>query len=218
MEAATTTTDGDEVGSGVAKSLYTRNSSGMVREVSTLDMLAYNAAAASGTGMALVIGLFFVFASFPGANLWVALLVPYAVIGVVWITFSLLSATFPRAGGDYLFGSRVLHPVVGLASTIATTGSTLLAVGLWGLFMVSVGLAPTFAIIGLTTHHPWWVHASETISTQGLGTADRVRRHSDHVGAVDAANEADRTRNDLVDDNRDGRLLRRVLRHACHTK
>jgi amino acid transporter len=45
--------------------------------------------------------------------------------------------------------------------------STILAVGLFGVFMVNVGLAPTFAIIGLTTHHPWWVHASETISQKG---------------------------------------------------
>ncbi|MEN3284294.1 MAG: hypothetical protein V7607_5434 [Solirubrobacteraceae bacterium] len=150
-----------------APALYARNASGMVREVSLVDMLAYNAAAASGTGMALVIGLFFAFAAFPGANLYVALPLALAAIGVVWVTFGLLSATFPRAGGDYLYGSRVIHPVVGLASHLAVFLSTILAVGLWGVFMVNAGLAPTFAIIGLTTNHPWWVHASETISQKG---------------------------------------------------
>jgi amino acid transporter len=147
--------------------LYTRNASGMVREVSIWDMLAYNAAAASGTGMALVIGLFFVFASFPGANIYIALPAALAVIGVVWVTFSLMSATFPRAGGDYLFGSRVIHPIVGLASHLAMFLSTVLAVGLFGAFMTNVGLAPTLTIIGVTTGHPSWVRAAETISQRG---------------------------------------------------
>jgi amino acid transporter len=154
--------------SGIAApSLYTRNSSGMVREVSIWDMLSYNAAAASGTGLVLAIGLFFVFGSFPGANLYIALPLALLAVGVVWITFSLLMATFPRAGGDYLFGSRVIHPIVGLASNTAVFLSTIMAVGLFGAFMVNVGLAPTLTIIGVTTGHPWWVHAAETLSQRG---------------------------------------------------
>lgn len=150
------------------KSLYTRNSSGMVREVSALDMVGYNAAAAAGgTGIALAIALFYVFASFPGANLYIALPVALAVSGLVWVTFAVMSATFPRAGGDYLIGSRSLGPRVGLASHFAVFLSTIISVGLWGSFIVRIGLAPTFAIIGVTTHHPWWVHASETLSQRG---------------------------------------------------
>ncbi|MBS1881467.1 MAG: APC family permease [Actinobacteria bacterium] len=150
-----------------SKALYTRNSSGMVREVSIWDMLAYNASAAGGTGLVLVIGLFFAFAAFPGANLYIALPLTLVTMAGVWITFSLLTATFPRAGGDYLFGSRILHPIAGLWSNASMAISSAIAFGLYGFFMVNVGLAPTFTIIGVSTGHPWWVHAAETISSKG---------------------------------------------------
>jgi amino acid transporter len=152
---------------GSPRASYTRKSSGMVREVSLIDMIVYGAAAPGGIGITLVIGLFFVFAAFPGANLYVALPIAFALVGAVWITFALLAATFPRAGGDYLYASRVIHPVVGLTSNIAVFASSLLGVGFWGGALVSIGIGPTFVIIGLTTGNSWWVSASETLSQKG---------------------------------------------------
>lgn len=151
---------------GQAPSLYTRNSSGMVREISVWDMIAYNAGVA-GSGLALAIGLFFIFAAFPGANIYIALPVALLLVGTIWLTFSLLMATFPRAGGDYLFGSRVLHPVVGLWSNGAMALAAFGSFGLWGMLFTTVGLAPTFTIIGVATGHTWWVEAGETISQKG---------------------------------------------------
>lgn len=148
-------------------SLYTRNASGMVREVSTLDMMAYNASATAGTGMMLVILIFALFAIFPGANVYVAVVVGYLVAGIIITTFALLTSAFPRAGGDYLFGSRVIHPVVGLGSNIGVFLSTILGLGLFGVFTVTIGIAPIFNIIGVTTGNSWWQNAAATVSHRG---------------------------------------------------
>ena len=63
---------------------FTRNATGLVRELSLLDMITYNASVATPLGAALAFGLFYVYAAFPGANLVVAFL-----LGLFGILFTI---------------------------------------------------------------------------------------------------------------------------------
>ena len=54
---------------------FTRKDTGLVRELSLIDMISYNAAVATPLGVALAIALFYVWAALPGANLVIALVV-----------------------------------------------------------------------------------------------------------------------------------------------
>src|SRR5438876_2409687 len=92
---------------------FTRNATGLVREVSMWDALIMNT-----LGMNVAVGSVLLLqqapAIFPGGNLVLAV-----VIGTLLMTFTLLlvysefSAAMPRSGGDYVFVSRVLHPFLG---------------------------------------------------------------------------------------------------------
>jgi basic amino acid/polyamine antiporter, APA family len=145
-------------------SAYARKATGMVREVPLIDMFAFNAAGVGGIAFALLVGLYFAFVAFPGGNLVLALVIALPLVGFVWVTFSLVGAVFPRVGGDYVFGSRVIHPVVGLASNLGVFVSTILALGAWvALMTTTIAAAPVLSVVGTTTGRKWWLDAASTI-------------------------------------------------------
>jgi amino acid transporter len=92
---------------------FTRNATGLVREVSMWDALIMNT-----LGMNVAVGSVLLLqqapAIFPGGNMVLAV-----VIGTVIMAFTLLwvysefAAAMPRSGGDYVFVSRALHPFLG---------------------------------------------------------------------------------------------------------
>src|ERR1700722_722151 len=84
---------------------YARKATGLVREISLVDMLAFNAAGPGGIVISLLTGLFYVFAAFPGGNLVLGLVIALLLVGFIWVTFALVGSVFPRVGGDYLYAS-----------------------------------------------------------------------------------------------------------------
>jgi len=143
---------------------FARKATGLVRELSLLDMITYNASVATPLGVALAIALFYVWAALPGANLTIALVL--GLVGIIFpiVTFALLSAAMPRVGGDYAYISRIMHPSLALASNlcyliVALMGSAFVAVA--GVRLV---IAPTLAIVGVLGGYSSWVNASTTVS------------------------------------------------------
>jgi len=131
----------------IAPGGYARKATGLVRQVTGIDQLLFNAASTTPLGLALVFGLF-ALVLFPRGNPYVAVIIAL-VIGIpVWVTFSLMSAAIPRIGGDYTFNSRILHPIVGLAGNLSVFISTAIAMGLWSWWFGTQGLSPAFSVIG----------------------------------------------------------------------
>ncbi|HYK28594.1 MAG TPA: amino acid permease [Streptosporangiaceae bacterium] len=94
-------------------SLFVRQSSGLVREVSVLNALFYNCAAFIGTGVGwytafyglafLPVGLFGPFSTYG----WAAIIT--AAFGILLgLIFASLATVMPRSGGDYVFTSRFI--------------------------------------------------------------------------------------------------------------
>ena len=135
--------------SGTGK-LYTRNATGLVRELSLIDQITY-----SFTGSTpLVSGLFistFLLVVFPRTNLVAAIAISALASVAVWILFALMTATMPKVGGDYVFNSRILHPALGFGANLCTVAVMPLVVGLVATWMATLGLAPTFSVIGFVT-------------------------------------------------------------------
>ena len=131
--------------------IFTRKSTGLVREVSLFDQLVFNATATSPLGTVLVFGLF-ALVLFPRANPYIALIVALLLGVFVWTTFALLSAAIPRIGGDYTFNSRILHPVIGFAGNLCAFVSAAIAAGLWAWWLANQALSPAFGVIGDVTH------------------------------------------------------------------
>ena len=102
--------------------LFVRNSTGLVREVSKWDALIMNS-----LGMNVALGAIFLLlqapGNFPGGSMLLAIAIGTIVMAftLLWV-YSEFSAAMPRAGGDYVFVSRALHPIAGWLMVVSTRG------------------------------------------------------------------------------------------------
>jgi amino acid transporter len=92
---------------------FQRKATGLVRQVTMWDAFWMNS-----IGGALGLGVAFMFyqgpALFPGGNPVVATLIATVVCAFTFIyVYARFSAAMPRSGGDYVFVSRALHPILG---------------------------------------------------------------------------------------------------------
>jgi amino acid transporter len=139
--------------------VFIRRSSGLTRQVSARDALAY-CAMNPGLLYAFVYAMFVIplFASYGGANLPLAVLpvlLMFPIAGLYWY----YSVTMPRSGGEYVYISRTIHP----------------ALGLFACWMISI---TAISWLGLLTD--WWLKWS---------VADSLIAHgimSERQGLIDA--------------------------------
>lgn len=142
--------DSDAAGAGGLPSLYTRNATGLVREVSLADHVIFNFTSATALVSGLVVTSFVV-AVFPRANYLVALALALVLSLGLWTCIALLTATLPKVGGDYVFNSRILHPAIGFAFNLCVVAISPLTAGLVAGFMATLGLSPAFSAIATVT-------------------------------------------------------------------
>src|SRR5947199_9597888 len=100
--------------------LFTRNATGLVRELSGFD--AFNlvfSAVLIPVGITQVMG--FTPQFWPHANMLVSFLIATPLVltfGLVYLYFTML---MPRSGGDYVWLSRTVHPMVGFVANVSVT-------------------------------------------------------------------------------------------------
>src|SRR6185312_8304046 len=113
--------------------------------------------------------------TFTGANIALAFALTFALCVPHFVTYGWLSSAMPRSGGDYLFLSRVVHPLAGFIANgiislvfIAGLGNVALtvitgvislfsvrAVARWAIGLFSIGLVGAIAaLISLLTVTP----------------------------------------------------------------
>ncbi len=89
--------------------------------------------------------------SFFGANVGLAIVLMAVSAIPFYVSTSMLSSAMPRAGGDYVWQSRVLHPSVGFAATFsAWTVWQWYFASFLGVVITTIGLQPFFALLGLS--------------------------------------------------------------------
>jgi APA family basic amino acid/polyamine antiporter len=115
-----------------SKSLFVRQSSGLVRDVSTANALFFNIAAFVGTAVGWAITFYSLGPEWKGwgvsACAWMALLTGVAGFFLARI-FAALTAAMPRSGGDYVFTSRIISPFWGWIESWTLVGSALTIIG-----------------------------------------------------------------------------------------
>lgn len=149
--------------------VFARKSSGIVREFSLWDAAWYGILAGG-----LLYSLYYVFpaitVTLPGLNL--PLGYALALIGLVPVVavYAGIGSAMPRMGGDYLFQSRTLHPLVGFSFAFAWEVFMFVA------FVVSGGIAA--ATTGLSPMLTWFgvTYDSESLASAGkwFGTANGI--------------------------------------------
>ncbi|MGI0091330.1 MAG: hypothetical protein ACREBS_06440, partial [Nitrososphaerales archaeon] len=132
------------------KSVFTRNSTGLIKEISPHQAFIYNF---------MAIGLYtFTWATlfsiaystkFAGSSIGLAVVMMALAAIPFYLCTSMLSSAMPRAGGDYVWQSRVIHPAIGFASTFsAWTVWQWYFSGFLGVVITTLGFQPYFALLG----------------------------------------------------------------------
>jgi len=144
--------------------LFTRQATGLRREVSPRSSLIFNTFTAP-TPFILAVAVFWILGVFPGANLYIALAGGYAAGMVICFAISTVTTAIPRTGGDYVFVGRILHPLVGIVSSFLYSAATLLSGAAIAYWAVTVALAPSLQVIGLISHGKTLLNWGTTLST-----------------------------------------------------
>ena len=127
------------------KGLFVRNSTGLVRELSGFDaMNLVLAAVLLPIGITQIMGFTPVF--WPHANMFVAFLIATPLVTCFALVYLYFTVLMPRAGGDYVWVSRVLSPGLGFVCNFSLTFVYLTWVSLNFTLMYSI-LAPSFGYV-----------------------------------------------------------------------
>ncbi|MEW6399685.1 MAG: amino acid permease [Bacillota bacterium] len=150
--------------------VFARRASGLTREASLLDA-AYFGIMNNGVPVSvwLVLGAF---AWVPGANLTIASLIMMVltVFGLAFV-FGILGGSMPRSGGEYVYNSRILHPVVGMGESFCT-GALVQLAWIWILapWIGETGLPMMAAVLGIPPEavepftHGWGLYLVSTLA------------------------------------------------------
>ena len=98
---------------GTTTEYFARKASGLARSVSARDALIFNIMWMAPLGP-WIYGIW-ALSLFPGADLPMTVLISEVVALIVGAFYAVFNASMPRSGGDYIWNSRVLHPVIGFS-------------------------------------------------------------------------------------------------------
>jgi basic amino acid/polyamine antiporter, APA family len=126
--------------------LFTRNATGLVRELSAFD--AFNlvfSAVLIPVGITQVMG--FAPQFWPHANMFVSFLIATPLVACFGLVYLYFTSLMPRSGGDYVWVSRTLHPFLGFVVNFSLTFVFLTWVAFNFTFMLSIVL-PALGYVG----------------------------------------------------------------------
>jgi basic amino acid/polyamine antiporter, APA family len=159
-------TERDTSAAGVAgpgASYYTRQATGLVREISVGSNIALNVSFVS-LPLAALVATEAPF-SFPGANpFWVTVICVILCI-VPTLLYGMLTKVMPRSGGDYVFVSRTIHPWLGFAANFNISAWYLLVIAYFGYLLAPLGFSPAFTALGVATHNSTFLQWGATLGT-----------------------------------------------------
>jgi len=156
------------------RALFTRQSSGLVREVSVLNALFFNTSAFIGGGVGwyplsyslafVPVGTLAIFTTYG----WGTLL--FGVFAVIFgMIFAALATVMPRSGGDYVFTSRLIPrigPFVGWLESF-TLVFACIAIIMFEIKLVQIGVQVTGRIVGIGTGNEFFSGANGWFAEDG---------------------------------------------------
>lgn len=120
---------------------FVRESTGLVKSVSALDVLAFTLLAA-GPLVLIPLGVLTLPSVYQGSSLPVVLGLSLPILLALAFNTIALSSAIPRAGGDYIFGSRVVHPVWGVIPSFMALFSFVVGIGTLAVLNLQAFLGP----------------------------------------------------------------------------
>lgn len=150
----------DSPGRGV--SLYTRQATGLVREIGMSSNLALNISFIS-LPLAVLVATQAPYA-FPGSNLIGIVIITALLCIIPTVLYGSLSQAMPRSGGDYVFVSRIIHPLIGFVANFSVTMWFQLVIAYFGALLAPFGLSAALSTMGAATGNKSLTDLATTVS------------------------------------------------------
>ena len=139
---------------------FARKASGLVRGLSMTDAFAVgfmNQGLTPSIWFAITFGL----GVFIGGNLIIAALISFVLAGFGFpIVWGVLGGSMPRSGGEYIYNSRIVHPIFGIAQSFGDAMIWLMWIYVLTPLAVDPGLVMTFNYLGWTGAAEWVVSSA----------------------------------------------------------
>jgi APA family basic amino acid/polyamine antiporter len=121
--------------------VFTRSSTGLVKSISALDVFSFTLLAA-GPMVLIPLGVLTLPSVYEGASIPLILGISIVLLLALAYNTVALSSALPRAGGDYVFGSRVVHPVWGMIPSFMVLFSFVIGIGTLAVVTLQAFLGP----------------------------------------------------------------------------
>ena len=142
--------------------VFARKASGLVRGLDMWD--AFGAGLMTCQPIAtlwLMVGI--ALSLFPTGNLLLSIALGAVTAGIgAPLVWGILSGSMPRAGGEYVYNSRILHPAIALGAVFAN----ILAIFYWNWFIATWLGVPALQLFG--QYMGWWGFADWVATKTGL--------------------------------------------------
>ena len=142
--------------------VFARKASGLVRGLDMWD--AFGAGLMTCQPIAtlwLMVGI--ALSLFPTGNLLLSIAIGAVTAGIgAPLVWGILSGSMPRAGGEYVYNSRILHPAIALGAVFAN----ILAIFYWNWFIATWLGVPALQLFA--QYMGWWGFADWVASKTGL--------------------------------------------------
>lgn len=145
-----TTQSESSVAEPAGAGLFARKATGLVREASLRDVFFLNANQMTPV-LAVLFMLLLIPPFYPGANIYLATLIALVAAIPATFVYARLSTIFPRAGGDYVYVSRILSPMLGFMNNLSFCIWGAFYIGVAGVFLGEFGVAPFLRVLGAYT-------------------------------------------------------------------
>ncbi len=141
---------------------FARKASGLVRGLDMWD--AFGAGLMTCQPIAtlwLMVGI--ALSLYPTGNLLISIALGAVTAGIgAPLVWGILSGSMPRAGGEYVYNSRILHPAIALGAVFAN----IVAIFYWNWYIATWLGVPAMQLFA--QYMGWWDFADWTASNTGL--------------------------------------------------
>jgi basic amino acid/polyamine antiporter, APA family len=139
---------------------FARKASGLVRGLSMWDAFAVgfmNQGLTPSIWVTISLGV----GVFLGGNLIIACLISTVLTGIGFpLVWGILGGSMPRSGGEYIYNSRIIHPIFGIAQSFGDAAIWLLWIFVLAPLAVSPGMEITLNYIGWSSGAAWLTSAN----------------------------------------------------------
>jgi len=130
---------------------FARKASGLVRGLSLVDAVGVGVMNC-GILPSMWIAISLALSVYTAGNLIIATLISIVMAGIGFpLVWGILSGSMPRSGGEYIYNSRIIHPIIGIAESFGNAFIWLLWICVLAPYVADPGLTMLFSWFNMPT-------------------------------------------------------------------